>query len=152
VQASKAFNTERDFSKAYEIQLDAFKADPLDVEIASNLAMFSFRVGKVDEAFGYAVYALSLPPDSSSGHRPNRTFNWQTLAAVFAHRGEDVNARNAMYLTLAIAPDVKTRCQSAVQAVNQYGPVLKGPIKAMFDRIRALGLSDASECALPIVW
>jgi tetratricopeptide (TPR) repeat protein len=149
-QALTAFYSERNFSKAYEIQVDAFRADPLDVEIASNLGIFSFRLGKVDEAYRYAVYALSLPraPD-----RTGRTADWNTVAAVLASQGDSLNARNALYLTLAIAPDVKKRCQSAVYSVrNIYGPVLKRPTEAMFDRIRTQGLSDAGECALPIAW
>ena len=146
IQDQKAEN----WKSAYEQQRRAIEADPLDVEVAGNLALYAFRVGRTDEARELALYAMALPrPAEKTG----RTADWMTLAATFAARGDAEKARAAMLVTLAISTDVQKRCAGAVQAVKQsYGDVLKPATVAMFERIQAHRLSDSPNCALPIRW
>lgn len=133
-----------------EIQRRAFAADPTDIEIASNLAIYLLRAGDSISAHKYTVYALSLPRSSES---TGRTADWTTLAATLASRGDQDGAANALFVTLAISTDVKKRCEVAVHATRKtYGPVLRSATEAMFQRVRERQLSDALECGLPIVW
>ena len=149
-QAIKIFYDEKNFLRANNTQYDAFRADPLDVEIASNLGIFSLRAGDTESAYRMAIYALSLPREAGG---TGRTADWNTLAAALASRGDAVNSRNSLYVTLAIAPDIVKRCYSAVySARNTYGDVLRTPTEQLFERIRDKGLSGAEECALPISW
>lgn len=148
--ALDAFHREQDFRKAYGLQKDAFAADPLDIEIAGNLAIYAFRADKIEEAREYILYALGLP---RSSEKTGRTADWATLAAVYARNGDAVNAQNALFVTLAISSNVAKRCEVAVSSVNEtYGPILRQATEAMFMRIREQQLSDAPECALPIQW
>ena len=102
------------------------------------------------EALEYTVYSLALPrPPEQTG----RTADWNTLAAVYAASGKAQLARAALFVTLAIAPDIQKRCSAAVDAARTpYGPVLREATEAMFVRIRNEKLSEAPECALPISW
>ncbi|MGF6635236.1 hypothetical protein [Paraburkholderia sp. MM6662-R1] len=149
-KALSAFYEGSDPKSAYGIQLKAFDADPLDTEIAGNLAIYAFRTGRTAEARMYVLYALSLPRPL---RRSGRTADWATLAAIDAAAGDAADARAALYVTLAIAPDVKVRCKSAKDSVNNiYGPVLRDATEAMFERIRDQSLSEDEECATPIQW
>jgi hypothetical protein len=148
--AMRAYSSDGGVANAYDLQKQAMAADPFDVEVAGNLAIYALRSGSVEEARLHALYALALPRGAD---RTGRTADWSTLAAVYAAAGNAFQARNALFVTLAIAPDVAKRCKSAVHAVrNTYGEVMKEPTTAMFDRIKAEGLSDSPECALPIQW
>lgn len=149
-RAIAAFNRSGGAQEAYDLQLQAFLSDPLDVEIAGNLAMFALRIGRVLESNDLAIYALSLP--RSSG-KTGRTADWSTLGASYAALDNQPKARAALYVTLAIAPDIAKRCYSAVYSVkNTYGSALKEATEAMFERINTRRLSDAPECSLPISW
>ena len=131
-------------------QKRAFAADPLDVEVASNLAIYLFRAGDPVQAYKYAIYAMSLPRDADSG---GRTADWNTLAAAFASRADLEHARLALYVTLALSTNVQKRCDSAIDSVRRtYGAVLRPATEAMFARIRERGMSDAPTCSTPIIW
>lgn len=149
-QALSAFYESRDPQRAYDIQRKAFDADPLSAEIAGNLAIYAFRIGHYSEASSYVLYALSLRRPAG---RSGRTTDWATLAAIKAATGDVAGARDALYVTLAIAPDVEARCTSAKQSVNNtYGPVLRDATEAMFRRIQEQSLSQGAACATPIQW
>lgn len=136
--------------EALAIQRQAFAADPFDIEIAGNLAIYLLRSGDVTQAARFTVYAMSLPrPLANTG----RTADWSTLAAVFAAAGDPERARHALFVTLALTSNVAKRCEVAVNATrNTYGPVLRAATEAMLERVRERDLSDAPECALPINW
>lgn len=149
-EALRAFYEERGFSRAYELQKKAFAADPLDIEVAGNLAVFALRTGNKSDARDYVLYALGLPRSST---KPGRTTDWSTLAAVYAEDGDHTNAQNALFVTLGMTSNVGKRCSVAVHSVNKtYGPALRRATEAMFERVRDARLSNASECALPIAW
>jgi hypothetical protein len=129
---------------------DAFQADPLDAEIAGNLAICILRLERISDARIIAMYALSLP---RSPEKTGRTSDWATLAAAYAAAGDHQKAKQALFVTLAIAPDPAKRCYSAVYSVkNTYGPALRAATERMFERVRDQGISSAMECALPIEW
>ncbi|WP_246793896.1 hypothetical protein [Burkholderia perseverans] len=148
--AIAAFNGRGDAQAAYEIQRKALEADPLDGEVAGNLALYAYRTGRFGEARLYALYALAVPrADGKSG----RTADWTTLAAIEAANGDAAGAREAMYVTLALASDVRLRCVAAVQATARtYGSRLRDATEAMLARVRERSLSDAPECGLPVRW
>jgi len=149
-QALQSLKQDGDREGIYRIQQQAFQVDSLDSEIAGNLAIYALRAGRNVDAMEMAIYALSLPRNSD---KTGRTADWATLAASYAAIGDHKNARAALYVTLAITPDITKRCYSAVYSVkNTYGPALKQATEAMFARIRDKELSRASECSLPIAW
>jgi len=138
------------YRQVVDIQRRALAADPADIEIASNLAMYLIRAGDPESAYKYAVYAMSLPRSSES---TGRTADWSTIAAALASRGDQEGAANALFVTLAISTDIRKRCEAAVHATRKtYGPVLRVATEAMFQRVRERQLSDAPECGLPIAW
>ncbi len=149
-QALNALRAGSDPAEVYRIQLLAFEADPLDLEIAGNLAIYALRAGRIYDARDLAVYALSLPRNED---KTGRTADWATLAATYAVFGEHPKATNALFVTLGITTDIEKRCYSAVYSVkNTYGAALRQATEAMFERIRDQDLSMSPECALPISW
>ena len=149
-QALHALERGRSADDVYRIQLGAFIADSFDAEISGNLAIYALRAGRHGEARDLAMYALSLPRGSG---KTGRTADWATLAAAYSAIGEAQKAISALYVTLAITPDIAKRCFSAVYSVkNTYGQVLRPATEAMFKRIQERNLSDAPECTLPIAW
>lgn len=148
--ALKQFGMQDDAQAAYKLLQSAFTADPLDQEIAGNFAVISLRTGHTSEGLELAAYALSLPRAEG---KTGRTADWATLAAAHAQLGDETKARNALFVTLAIAPNVERRCYSAVYSVkNTYGPALRNATESLFERIRERGLSTAQECGVPIAW
>ncbi len=138
------------YQQVVEVQRRAFAADPGDIEIAGDLAIYLLRAGDPDSAYKYAIYAMSLPRSPKS---PGRTTDWSTIAAALASRGDQERAASALFVTLAISKDISKRCATAVRATRLvYGPVLRQATEAMFQRVNERQLSDAPECALPIVW
>jgi hypothetical protein len=149
-QALAASNRGDTSTDVYKLQLEALQADPLDIEVAGNLAIYALRSGHTSDANKLAFYALSLP---RANGKTGRTADWATLAATYAELGEHRKATAALYVTLGIAPDIAKRCYSAIYSVKHtYGPALKQATESMFARIRDQGLSYAGECAMPIEW
>lgn len=150
LQAIHAFYSRGDFESAYNIQTGAFNIAPMNSEVASNLAVFAFRVGRVNEARKLAIYSLSLP---RSEEQAGNVTDWVTLAAVHATIGNERQARAALYVTLGLTSSYPKRCTAAIYAVNNtYGPDLKDATEAMFERIHQQDLSDDPECNIPIRW
>lgn len=146
----EALNQPGDVRDVCRLMGDAFQADPLDAEIAGNLAICILRLERVSDARIIAMYALSLP---RSPEKTGRTSDWATLAAAYAAAGDHQKAKQALFVTLAITPDPARRCYSAVYSVkNTYGPSLRAATEMMFERVRDQGISNATECALPIEW
>jgi hypothetical protein len=148
--ALKSLKSQGDPQESFGLQQQAFEADPLDSEVAGNLAIFALRANQDEQARAMSIYALSLPRQTG---KTGRTADWATLAASYAVLGDQQKAREALYVTLAIAADVSKRCSSAVYSVrNTYTAALKEATEAMFERIKERSLSSSQECALPISW
>ena len=140
----------REPEKAYALMEEALAADPLDVEIAGNLATYAIAAGHAETARLLALYALSLP---RAADRAGRIADWVNLAAAYATLGEPQQAKQALFVTLAIARDTAARCTSAIYAVQQvYGDVLKEATEEMFARALDMGLAGEGEGELPRSW
>ena len=143
-------NQSGDVQRICDIMRSALSADLLDVEIAGNLAICLFRVGQFKQSLTLAMYALSMP---RAAGKTGRTADWVTLAAAYAALGDQDRARGAMFVSLAIAPNVERRCKSAIDAVRKtFGPPLRDATVAMLQRVSMLNLSQAPECAIPTEW
>src|SRR5215467_26678 len=79
--------------------------------------------------------------------------DWNTFAVASALSGREADARNALYVTLAIAGNVERSCVAALNAVANYGEQLRRPVEAMLYRVHAQGRSyDSPWCAWPPNW
>lgn len=143
-------NRPGDVQRVCDVMRSALNADPVDVEIAGNLAICLFRVGQFSQSLNFARYALSIP---RAPNKTGRTADWVTLGAAYAALGDQNRARGALFVSLGIASNVELRCKSAIYAVrNTFGPALQDATAAMLQRVSTLGLSQSPECAIPTQW
>jgi hypothetical protein len=64
--------------------------------------------------------------------------------------GRESDARNALFVTLALTADVDTRCTATLNALASYGEPLRKPVEAMFYRLHSQGRDIGSQaCAWP---
>ncbi len=146
----ESLNRPGEVQRVCDVMRSALDADPLDVEIAGNLAICLFRVGQFKQSLTLAMYALSLPRATD---KTGRTADWVTLAAAYSALGDQSRSRGALFVSLGIAPNVELRCKSAIHAVrNTFGPALQDATSAMLQRVSTLGLSQSPECAIPTQW
>jgi hypothetical protein len=149
-QALNEFNANADVAKAYELQVDAFRANPFNAEVAGNLAIYALKLGYLDKARSAVSLALSLPRPSD---KAGRTSDWMTLAALYAKNGDTDAATEALYVTLAVVMDVGKRCYSAIHSTMfVYGDELRSATERMLERVHAQQLSYAPACRLPVDW
>jgi hypothetical protein len=158
--ALRAFNDARNPGRAFALQEQALQKNPLSTEVLGNFAIYAlaseqtsntFYSGEsaIRQAHAATVTALTLPQQSSTG----RTADWATLAATYAREGDHQRAAQALYVTLAIAPDPAMRCYSALYSVKQvYGNSLQQATEAMIGRVVEQGLSRAPACRFPVDW
>ena len=138
--------------EAAELQMRAFGANPLDVEIAGNLALLQLRRRplQMDSARQLALLALTLP-DARQPY--GRIEDWTTLAIASALTGRERDARQAWLVTIALAPSLQRQCRVAADAYAMYGERLRSSIESMLFRLRAAGRTDASPfCGWPPFW
>jgi len=150
--AGAAFWGSRNAPQALSLQLRAFGANPLDAEVAGNLAYYYLkqRPASPEVARRLALYALTLA-DSPYPH--GRIEDWTTYAIASALVGRERDARNAFFLTLALTPTLERQCRAAASAYASHGPALRGPTEAMLARIRTWGRSGESPfCRWPPNW
>jgi hypothetical protein len=144
-------------------QENALALDPVDIEIAGNLAYYHARAGNVDLAFQHAIYALSVPrPPTSEG----RTADWQLLGSMSALRGrlQDSEGAYAMALAMATNPLSKSQyppnerlsrfCYSLLINQRDFGSALDKPVEAIIRRAgaRLPPGADQGNCRLPPGW
>lgn len=142
----------RDAQQALSLQTRAFGADPHDAGVAGNLAFYLLkqRPVRAEVARQLALYALALP-DPRFPH--GRIDDWTSFAIASALTGRERDARNALFVTLALSHTVDRQCRTALAAVNHYGERLRGPTEAMLARIRTWGRSqESSFCRWPPSW
>jgi hypothetical protein len=150
--AGAAFWGSRNAPQALSLQLRAFGANPLDAEVAGNLAYYYLkqRPASPEVARRLALYALTLA-DSPYPH--GRIEDWTTYAIASALVGRERDSRNAFFLTLALTPTLERQCRAAASAYASHGPALRGPTEAMLARIRTWGRSGESPfCRWPPNW
>src|SRR5215472_8902042 len=79
--------------------------------------------------------------------------DWNTFAVASALAGREADAKNALYVMLALAGSAEPSCVAALNAVSNYGEQLRGPAEALLYRVHAQGRSyDSPWCAWPPNW
>ena len=150
--AREAFWNRRNPAEALALQRRAFEADPLDPEIAGNLAFYQLKANpqQPETARRVALHALAAAAPQTGMRRME---DWGSLAVANALTGRPQEAENALYVMLAVSKDLDRTCRAALSMAASYGPRLKPPVEAMLARVRARGQDrDAPHCAWPPRW
>jgi hypothetical protein len=138
--------------EAHGLQLMAFGANPFDADVVSSLAFLTLkqRPAQAEVARQLAIYALSL---QDAQHMGGRIEDWTTLAIASALSGRDRDARNAWFVSLALAPQFERQCRVAINAYAVYGEPLRVPVEAMLYRVHSSGRAERSPlCEWPPYW
>jgi hypothetical protein len=138
--------------EALDMELRAFNANPRDPEITGQLAVLYLKStpSRPDTARELALTALTA---RSSQYGTTRLEDWQTFAAASALSGRETDARNALFVTLALSSNVERTCVAAWNAVASYGSRLHSPVDALLYRVHMRGHSvDSPWCAYPPDW
>ena len=138
--------------EALMLQVRAFGANPLDAEIAGNLAFLLLRQrpAQAEAARQLALHALTLRGARNPG---GRIEDWATLAIASALSGRERDARNALLVTLALAPSLDRQCKAALDVYALYGERLRGPVEAMLQSAQASARArQSSFCEWPPHW
>jgi hypothetical protein len=149
---ARVFVARRNILEAFNSQLRAFGANPRDPDVAANLAQLYLRLSppQPDVARQVALVAIAL---RGSLFHSARMEDWHTFAVASALGGREVDATNALFVTLALAGDADRGCTAALTALAGYGGRLLRPVEAMFYRVQAQGRSyDSPACAWPPNW
>jgi hypothetical protein len=148
-QARAAFSSGRNALDAFELQIRAFGANPQDPEIAGSLALLYLKLTppQPDKARQVALVALAA---RGPQYRATRMEDWNTFAVASALAGREADAKNALYVMLALAGSVEPACVAALNALSNYGEQLRRPAEALLYRVHAQGRSlDSPWCAWP---
>jgi hypothetical protein len=135
--ARVAYWQRNDVPAAVALQTQAFTANPLDSEVAGNLAFLRMRQQppQIRWARQLALHSLSLP---DARYPSGRVQDWTTLAIASALLGREADARHAWYISLALTPDLRRQRTAATRAVAIYGERLRPSVEAMLQRAAAV--------------
>jgi len=150
--AAVAFWRRGDVQEALRLQISAFGANPLDPNIAGTLSFLHLRQHppQADAARQLALHALII---HDSKYPTGRIEDWTAFAIASALLGRDRDARNAWFVTLALAPSLDRQCRAAINAYAMYGERMRSPIEAMLYRVNTSGRSERSTfCEWPAYW
>jgi hypothetical protein len=150
--ARQAQRRQGDLPRALELMTRAFGADPLDAEIAGDLAALRLRTSaaQADSARRLALHALTTPHPR---HPHGRLDDWTTLAVTSALSGRERDARHAWFVTLALAPNTDRVCRAAVNAYVRHGDRLRPSVEALLQRVDGTGRGERSAfCEWPPHW
>jgi hypothetical protein len=134
------------------LQVRAFGANPMDAEVAGNLAFLLLRQrpAQADAARLLALHALTL---RGARQPEGRIEDWATLAIASALTGRERDARNALLVTLALAPNLDRQCKAALDVVALYGERLRAPVEAMLQSAQSSRSAQRSAfCEWPPHW
>jgi hypothetical protein len=151
-QAMQAYWARRNIPEAFDLALKAFGANPNDPEVVGNLAFLHLRMtpSQPETARQLALHAIAV---RGTKYRSGRLEDWNTYALASALTGHDIDARNAMYVTVALAGSVERNCKAGLSAMTNYGERVREPVEAMLYRIHAQGrANDSPYCAWPPNW
>jgi hypothetical protein len=138
--------------EALVFQTGAFGANPLSAEVAGNLAYLRLRQNpaQAETARQLALHALVI---SDGRYRYGRIEDWTTLAIASALSGRERDARNAWFVTVALAPSIERQCRAALNAYAIHGEPVRASVEAMLYRVHASGRSERSPfCEWPAHW
>jgi len=149
--ARVAFYRRGSAREAADLQLRAFGANPTDPEVVGNLAFLRLKQpAQAESARQLALHALTLP-DARFPH--GRLEDWTTFAIASALAGRERDARNAWWVTAALAPSLQRQCRAATDAFALYGERLRPSVESMLQRLHASGRPDGSAfCSWPPYW
>jgi serine/threonine protein kinase len=151
-EAMDAYWSRRNMAEAFDLQLKAFGANPYDAEIAGNLALLHLKPSRLqpETARQLALVALTYRGGRS---RTGRFEDWTTYAIASALTGRVADARNALFVTVALSRNMERTCRSAMGALSNYGERLREPVEAMFYRIHTQGRAlESPYCSWPRKW
>jgi len=138
--------------EALSLQIKAFGANPLDPDIAGNLAFLQLRLRppQVDTARQLALNALIM---RDSRYLTGRIEDWTAFAIASALSGRERDSRNAWFVTVALAPSLERQCKAAINAYALYGERLRPSVEAMLYRAHSSGKSEQPAfCEWPAHW
>jgi hypothetical protein len=148
-EARAALRLRHDIREAVELQLRAFGANPRDPEVTGNLASLYLRTVPAQPEMARQLALVALTARAPQYHSA-RMEDWHTFAIASALTGRETDARNALYVTLALTADVDARCVATLNAVATYGDRMRKPVEAMFYRLHSQGRGIGSQpCAWP---
>jgi hypothetical protein len=151
-QARAAFASRRSVVEAFDLQLRAFGANPRDPDIAGYLAFLLLKLTPPQPEMARQIALVALAARGSQQHA-TRLEDWNTFAVASALSGREVDARNALFVTLSVSGNVERTCLSALNALANYGERLRRPVEAVLYRIRAQGRGyESPACASPPNW
>ena len=134
------------------LQVRAFGANPMDAEVAGNLAFLLLRQkpAQAEAARQLALHALTL---RNTRQADARIEDWATFAIASALTGRERDARNALLVTLALAPNLERQCKAALDVVALYGERLRAPVEAMLQSAQSSRAGQQSAfCEYPPHW
>jgi hypothetical protein len=134
------------------LQVRAFGANPMDAEVAGNLAFLLLRQrpAQAEAARQLALHALTL---RNTREGDARIEDWATFAIASALTGRERDARNALLVTLALAPSLERQCKAALDVVALYGERLRAPVEAMLQSAQSSRAGQQSAfCEYPPHW
>jgi serine/threonine protein kinase len=148
-QARAAFSSGRNALDAFDLQIRAFGANPQDPEIAGSLALLYLKLTPPQPDMARQIAMLALTARGPQ-YRATRMEDWNTFAVASALGGREADAKNALYVMLALAGNVEPTCVAALNALENYGERLRGPVEAVLYRVHAQGRSlESPWCAWP---
>ncbi len=123
-------------AQALALQVRAFGADPLDPQIAGDLAFLLLRQrpAQPEAARRLALHALTL---HGTGYPQGRIEDWATLAIASALVGRERDASNAFLVSVTLASNLERHCRAALDAYAIYGERLRAPVETMLASISA---------------
>ncbi|HSS07361.1 MAG TPA: hypothetical protein VLK83_09525 [Rhodanobacteraceae bacterium] len=148
-QARAAFSSGRNALDSFDLQIRAFGANPQDPEIAGSLALLYLKLTPPQPDMARQIAMLALTARGPQ-YRATRMEDWNTFAVASALGGRETDAKNALYVMLALAGNVEPTCVAALNALENYGERLRGPVEAVLYRVHAQGRSlESPWCAWP---
>lgn len=151
-EAAQQAQRRGDLAAAIELMTRAFAANPLDADVAGDLAALRLRASSAQAAAArqLALHALTTPHPR---HPQGRLDDWTTLAIANALTGRERDARHAWYVTLALAPNADRLCRIALNAYVRHGERVRPSIDALLQRAEASGRAARSaSCDWPPRW
>jgi hypothetical protein len=149
---ARVFVARRNILEAFNSQLHAFGANPRDPDVAGNLAQLYLKLSPPQPDLARQVALLAIAVRGTLFHTA-RVEDWHTFAVASALGGREVDATNALFVTLALTGDADRSCTAALTALAGYGERLLRPAEALFYRVQAQGRGyDSPACAWPPNW
>ena len=149
--AARASLRRGDLAEAVALQTRAFGANPLDAEVAGNLAFMRLKQ-QPDRAEAARQLALHALTTHDSRYPYGRIEDWTTLAIANALTGRERDARNAWLVALDLAPQADRQCRAAVNAYATYGERVRPGVEALLYRASRQRGERAAICEWPPHW